>query len=390
MKRKQYYNTMKYGLFFLALLFIFVLLSTVYNHRRTRTDTQAESNVTTIQTDKATIFKLKDNGGRVSWYKGDGHNLIAYDAIVSKLNRNTEVYTFDPATQKTLCVTCTSNIPKGFTGQAEWHPDGEYLILQAENENSDHGVFNHSAWGVNNDLWIIKKDGTEAKKIYDTPSGNAVLHPHFNDTGTKLIFAERVPTGKQIPGGKLAGTPGGENQWDGWQIHIADVDLNSSETLSQHTSLFQNSTGVYETHGFHNDQIIFTHTPLGRAYMDDIYMSDINGRNIIKLTDNPDTWDEHGHFSPADETLMAYMSSAPFENWNGRKGDKAQTLRTELFIKNVVTNKAEQITNLNEKLDKEVVISDFDWNKDGTQIVLQVAEIKGGAVPELWLLTFNE
>jgi len=390
MKRNQYHNLMKYGLFLLALLFILTLLSTIYTHKRTATATQAKSKITTIQTDTATIRKLKDNGGRVSWYKGDSHSFIAYDAIVNKLNRNTEVFTYDPETEKTVCVTCKSDIPKGFIGQAEWHPNGEYLVIQAENENSKHGVFNHLAWGIDNDLWIIKKDGSGAKKIYDTPPGNGVLHPHFNNDGTKIIFAERVPTGKQIPGGKLAGTPDGENQWDGWLIHIANVDLTSSEPLSEHTGLFQNSNGIYETHGFHNDRIIFTHTPLGRAYMDDIYMSDLNGGNIIKLTDDSNSWDEHGHFSPADETLLAYMSSAPFENWNGTKGDKAQTLQTELFIKNVITNKAEQITNLNEELDKEVVISDFDWNNDGTQIVFQVAEIQGGTIPELWLVTFNE
>jgi len=40
--------------------------------------------------------KVTDSGGRLDWYKGVKHNLVAFDAIVDDTTKNTELYTMQP------------------------------------------------------------------------------------------------------------------------------------------------------------------------------------------------------------------------------------------------------------------------------------------------------
>lgn len=169
--------------------------------------------------------KVTDEGVRVDWYKGEKHQLIVYDAISHPRKKNTEVYIIQPDGSQKQCITCKSSIPKSFVGQPAWHPDGEHIVFQVENANSMHRRLNHLSFGIDNNLWIIKKDGTGAELIWSTPLHHAALHPHFNKDGTKLIFSERVSTGKSFPFLKLINREvGGENQWDGWRIHVADLE----------------------------------------------------------------------------------------------------------------------------------------------------------------------
>ena len=65
--------------------------------------------------------KVTDSGGRLDWYKGVKHNLIAFDAIVDDTTKNTELYTMQPDGSDRFCVTCKAPVPKGFVGQPVWH-----------------------------------------------------------------------------------------------------------------------------------------------------------------------------------------------------------------------------------------------------------------------------
>jgi len=334
------------------------------------------------------IVKFLDKGGRVAWYKGSSHDLIAYDAIADNKTKNTEIYIIRPDGTGKQCVTCNSSVPKGFVGQPEWHPGGNLIIFQAENTNSKHGIYNHISFGIDNDLWLINKDGTNAVKIWSSPPLHAALHPHFNESGTQLIFAERIPTGKSNPSwAKL--TPGGENPWDGWQIHIADVDLTKSGTaiLSNHRIIQPSGSGFYETHNFHGNNIVYSHTSNGEAYVDDVYEVDESGLGPKNLTNSPTTWEEHGIYSSSGKS-MAFISSRADSSWIAPES-KAATLKTELFLKN--SSGIAQLTQFNKTNSlTRYLISDYDWNREGNQIVFQVAPVLGPAAlsPELWMLTF--
>ncbi len=290
-------------------------------------------------------------------------------------------------------ITANSLIPKGFIGQPAWHPDGEHLVIQAENHHAEHRLLNHMAWGINNDLWLIRRDGAGAQRIWSTPPNHAALHPHFNADGTKIIFSERVPTGESRPWiERLKLGAGGENHWDGWRIHTADFDITQpgEKMLSNHQAIQPNGGGFYETHGFSDDQrLIYSYTPDGLAYVDDIYRCDPSGGNPTALVNSSATWDEHGIFSPSGDSL-AFISSRSDQNWRAPRSG-AITLRTELYL--IRAGEVIQLTDFNQggKSKTRYLVSDYDWKAAGTGIIYQVVPQKGNRAnaPELWMITFS-
>jgi Tol biopolymer transport system component len=329
---------------------------------------------------------ITDSGGRLSWYQGSKHQLIAFDAVSDDRTKNSEVYTMNPDGSGRRCVTCDAPVPKGFVGQPAWHPDGEHIVIQVENKNSAHKYFNHMSWGVDNDLWLIKRDGSGAQKIWElTRSGQAALHPQFSDDGSLLMFAERSPTGKVIPGMRAL-TPGGENQWEGWRLHIASVNVNADgpKVLSNHRNLAPNGSGFYESHQITDDgRAVFSFTPGGRAYVDDIYSARLDGSDVKNLTNSPTSWDELGHYSPQGD--FAFISSR-FDRALIFPRARPTQLRSELFVQKRGAGAPVQMTDMNARKGRPMVVSDFDWDREGKRIAFQVAALDLTVKPEIWMI----
>ncbi len=346
------------------------------------------------QTGDFKINKLTDNGGRVAWYKGGTHSKILFDRITDQSTGNTDVFMMNADGSDIQCLTCgLSNITGRFVGQPEWHPDGIHCIIQVENNNSNHTRFEHMSFGFNNDLWILNTQTLAAEKIFETDLNNAALHPHFNNNGSKLIFAHRIPTGNIIP--SLIGiTPGGENHWDGWGMHIADFDISQVNTnkLSNQILLKPNGTGFYETHGI-DDRLTYSYTPNGQGYVDDCYQSDLDGNNIVNLISSSSSWEEHASFSPSKNNFI-FISSRHDNSWK-YPGSTPNVLSTELYIKNMATGEIRQLTKFNESsTDFRILTSDFDWNREGNKVVFLVVKISNSnssaSVNEIWQIEFNE
>ena len=347
-----------------------------------------------IQTSEYKTIKLTDNGGRVAWYKGGSHSKILFDRITDQSTGNTDLFIMNADGSDIQCLTCgLPDISGKFVGQPEWHPDGIHCIIQVENNNSNHTQFEHMSFGFNNNLWLLNSQTLAAEKIFETDLNNAALHPHFNNNGSKLIFAHRIPTGNIIP--SLIGiTPGGENHWDGWGIHIADFDLSKIDTnkLSNHILLKPNGTGLYETHCI-DDKLTYSYTPNGRGYVDDCYQSDLDGNNIVNLINMPSSWEEHASFSPSKNNLI--FISSRYDNTWVYPGSTPSELSTELYIKNMATGEIQQLTNFNENSTNfRILTSDFDWNKEGDKIVFLVAKRSKSNpslyVNEIWQIEFTE
>lgn len=339
------------------------------------------------------LEKVTDDGGRVAWYTGSGgHQLLAFDAITDPAVKGTDVFIMRPNGEGRRNVTSATAIPKGFIGQPDWHPDGVHLVLQAENANSEHRLLNHMAWGINNDLWMVRRDGTDAQRILSSAPNHAALHPHFNARGDKLVYSERVPTGDTkavIKALKLGG--GGENHWTGWRIRIADFDIQRSGAgrITRSQAFAPNGEGFYETHGFtKNGRIVYSFTPAVSRYVDDIYSCDPSGGDVRTLVNSPLTWDEHGHFSPSGRSMI-FISSRSSLDWRGGQSS-IRELKTELYQKK--DGRLMQLTNFNgeEQGRRRFLVSDNAWNADGTKVVFQVAPFLGrrSETPELWMISF--
>lgn len=345
-----------------------------------------------------TIKRLTDHGGRLAWYRGEAHDLIAYDAIVDSDTAATEVFVMQPDGSDTRCVTCEMSFPKGegFVGQPAWHPDGKHIVIQVENANSRHTRFNHMSWGIDADLWLISLDGTRAERIWASKPGHAALHPHFSDDGRLLVFAERTPTSRVTR--RLLhpwAAVGGQNPWDGWSIHVARADISAQAAgiLSDHRRINPNGRGFYETHSISsNGRIVFSFTADGAPYVDDIFETDIEGQRTLHLIDSPATWDEHGAFSPNGRNL-AFISSRANPEWRA-PDSRANTLTTELFVRGS-DGSIHQLTSFNREGNRapRYLVSDFDWDRTGRRIAFQVAPVRrfGKAdSPQIWLLEFAE
>jgi Tol biopolymer transport system component len=344
-----------------------------------------------------TIKQLTGHGGRLAWYTGPAHELIAYDAIVNGETAATEVFVMQPDGSEARCVTCRMGFPKGggFVGQPAWHPDGRHLVIQVENANSKHTRFNHMAWGIDADLWLISLDGDRAERIWVSAPGHAALHPHFSDDGRVLIFAERRPT-PQITRRLFHpwAAVGGQNPWDGWSIHVATADISASGSriLSNHRRVAPNRRGFYETHSMSGKgRIVYSFTADGAPYVDDIFETDAEGQLTFHLIDSPSTWDEHGAFSPNKRNL-AFISSRADPEWHAPRS-RADTLTTELFVRSS-DGRIHQLTNFNKEADgtRRYLVSDFDWDRTGRRIAFQVAPVgRFGKAdsPQIWLLEFS-
>lgn len=333
------------------------------------------------------VRQLTDRGGRVAWHQGRRHSLIAYDSITSRDPYRMEVYVTEADGSNKRCVTC--DIPQlgHLKGNPDWHPDGEHLLLQVGNSETEKvTIFNHVSFGFNNDLWIISLDGKRAEKIWSTPMNNAALHAHFNKKGDKIVFARRKKTGKSRLIWRLV-TPDGENHWDGWRIHLADVNLKKSgeSILSNHREIQPNGEGMYETHGFAPDgRLVYSHTTGGRAYVDDIYLSDLDGSNVENITQSRNTWEEHGSYSP-DGRNFAFMSSRVDSSLKFPKA-KPKNLRSELYLRGS-DGKIRRVTDMNNRRGKQTAVSDYSWAPDGKRLAVQVAPFEEvGVHPEIWIV----
>jgi len=71
----------------------------------------------TRQTLKWKSHKMLSKGGRVDWYKGKKHSMIAYDAVTDAVLFNSDLFVIRPHNKETVCVTCKTEIPRGFIGQ---------------------------------------------------------------------------------------------------------------------------------------------------------------------------------------------------------------------------------------------------------------------------------
>lgn len=372
---------------------IFLIFSFFKNIREKRTEADNQPKPQGAMDVSGSLVKsitaVIEDGGRLDW--SEKLNLIVFDRKAG--DNFYDVWTMNPDGSNQVCITCDNpDLPQGHIGQPEWHPSGEYIVLQAEKENHEGGSLkSRPGVGVDNDLWVITADGKSAHQLTNLPLDKAVLHPKFSHKGDKIIWTQMI---KAPPGGE---TLGGE-----WEIKMADFIVEENDIhLENIISLDVGKNVFFETHGFSEDdsRIIFTANmePNQPAWAMDIYVMDLKTKEIKNLTNSND-WDEHAHFSPGEEKIV-WMSSKE----SGTNPEEMSTMTTDLWIMNVDGTEKKRLTHFSDSAypeykGKVVVVGDPSWSPNGKSVMCRLIIDRGLAqlmglkkeIEPVILIEFNE
>lgn len=315
--------------------------------------------VTAAVADSPYTYLNKDTGGRVDWAP-DGR--LAYDSLDERGWFQLWIMKGDGSGKK--CLTCSGNYPKLHNGNPAWHPSGKYIVYQAVDDKIPlpfwgqiYKLYTNPGGGVNNNIWIMRDDGSMAWQMTDLGKGKGVLHAHFSRDGTKLLWAE-MTSHKPAPFGT-------------WVMRLAKFAVKKgTPVLSNIRTLAPDNMIWYETHSFSPDdsEILFSGSYTGKD-RPDIYKYSLTTGTLAALTDEKDdAWDEHAQFSP-DGTKILWMSS----KGTGAKFQSAFE-PTDWWLMNADGSGKKRLTGFNDKksadfLNQKAVAADICWSPDGREAV---------------------
>lgn len=307
--------------------------------------------------ESASAWKVKSvrtgeaKAGRVEWLHS--RDLVAYD-------QKGEDGLFDLYVRKgdgsaSRCLTCgKKDITQRHVGQPAWHPSGEGIVFQVENEHSWSTLNEEPSLGINNDLYYITADGKRYWRLVDNKRGFGALHPKFSHDGKKLLWAERYARGRRA------------SRWGKWRLKLADFSMGKKgPRLENAVEIQPKGPRWYESHGFSpDDKKIYFSGNLRNGWGNDIFVYDLETEDLKCLTTDKEVWDEMAELSPDGKTI-AFISSRFFK-WKKRLG--FLTLRTEIYLMNLDGSGVRRVTRLNER-DRDLVIGDLTWSPDGKRLL---------------------
>lgn len=326
-------------------------------------DDDSQSNQTNEMSTEFSV--ISEEGGRVSWSHTE--NVILFDKESS--DGFLDVYKMSVDGSNLINLTQGRANLSEHNGQPTAHPIENFIIFQSGNSDygqlgtaAQHNYLTNPGIGLNNDFWVTNYSGTSFWKIYSTGRGEGLLHPHFSDDGTKMVWAET-----RIPWSFGQGQPGF------WQIKIADFNVvNGVPSLSNIDSIQPGNLQLYETNDLSADGniILFSGIINSNDYFQmEIFSYNISTGAFLQLT-NDNNWDEFAVFSP-NETQIIFASSKDIDQQAGN----GKPIKDYWKI-NLDGTGRERLTWLNPP--NEPVFgnaSDFDWSPDHKSIVLGLRDL---------------
>jgi Tol biopolymer transport system component len=332
---------------------------------------------------KITNFKflIPDRGGRVDWHPTD-NTLVALD--LPGPDGFHDVYTLRIDGSELRCLTCdVPGLPQRQNGNPEWHPSGRYIVFQSEEPehyNMNDRWFTYPGIGGHANLWAVSiKDGKVYKLTDYRPfmslsdrgslgAAHAVLHPHFNDDGTKLVWTMRYG---DVP-----------RTWGKWKIVMADFIVDDQGPR------LENVRDVYkpgppgwfvECMGFRpgkNDVLALNGNIEGQdQYGMDIYQFNWRTQEIQNLTKTPTLWEEDLVYTK-DGRKILFMSNLASGPLDPTKPWTDQPRTREYYLMNADDGSGlTQVTHFNVpgwpeyQGGKKISMSDCSFSPDGRKLV---------------------
>lgn len=344
---------------------------------------------------------------------------IAYTREIA--NEHYEIFTMRPDGTDVRCLTCDrpALAHTRWRGQASWHPSGNYLAFTAETDQYPRdltGTSTRPGVGRNHDVWIMRSDGSAFWKVTETPNNGGVIRPVFSHDGRLLLWNEEFslelyPEGKprdlKIPDdppdtaghagsywGHLSMVYRRGQETGAWRIRLADVSFPDGEPRISNIRSLEPPSGftLIEAAGFTpSDQgIVASYAPLagnrGQSFWGDLYILDLRGRFLKRLTSTPFVHDENPVFSPDGRFLL----------WN-LANDQTPSRGEELWSLNLATGAKTRLTYFTAPGHPEYdpiagQITEISWDPSGRRAVFgHVSQPESGTahLPSLlWLVSF--
>ncbi|MFH2141239.1 MAG: hypothetical protein ABIJ97_02365 [Bacteroidota bacterium] len=296
-----------------------------------------------------------------------------------------------------ICLTCDHpDLPNKHIGQPSWHPNGKWIIFQAEMK--DHvlpnvGLLAVPGIGFHNDIYIMN---IETKAVYqltnlktkiyigDKTPTSAILQPFFNNNGTQVSWSERIDDG---------------DDWGKWVIKIADIVFDSDKPkLINIKEYFPGiNSGYYESNEFlPGDSVLCICGNLEKNQKEigiDIYLLNLKTNKTVRLTNSLNYFDECPHPNHSG-TKICYLSTDGFPNSDSKQWWK--WAKGEFWIMNTDGTCKQQITHFNTKGYNEytgmrTIPEYISWSPDDKTIFLGIAvEYKKGKLKDqIWKIKLS-
>lgn len=338
---------------------------------------QEPAQVSYEPTQVRSVKVIEENGGRVDWAaRGD---LIAFDRKGEDGCYDIWIMNTDGSRQK--CLTCDNADLGGHNGNPAWHISGEYIAFQGVDTGLQCKIAErfatHPGGGINNNLWVVNKEGTRFWQLTRVKDRMGVLHPHFSYDGTKILWAEKVSNEPKA--------------WGDWVIKVADFFVQNNEpVISNIITVKPDNLQFFETHGFSpdNGKITFSafyssasqRTYNGECTSLDEYIYDLSTEKLYRLTDDVDEWDEFLQFSP-DGKKLVWMSSRETPQARDTNGDIiGGKLKGDYWIMDIDGSNKKRLTHLNapgyaEYMPSGAGPADYSWSPDSKKIAAKVRKL---------------
>ncbi|MGA9347494.1 MAG: hypothetical protein WBW48_01655 [Anaerolineae bacterium] len=260
-----------------------------------------------------TLTEIEDfleNAARLDWSpQGDW---IAYDKRGA--DGYDDLYRIRLDGTDNECLTCNHPaLPNKHVGNPTFHPDGRWLLFQAEKQDHEWSPATSPGRGTYNDLYVMDLESDSPYDVYqltDVRSGYPVggsLHAHFSRDGKQLLWGD---------------LGGGGGCYGDWRIAIAGFD--DQDPALSNVTYYQpgDNTEWYEMEDWSLDDsgIYFSCAPLNGQddrTMDLCYL-DLETEELTRLMETSglsgelDEWDEHGKITPLGDAIT-WMTSTGYE-----------------------------------------------------------------------------
>ncbi len=315
-------------------------------------------------------------GGRVDW--SHAHDWIAAGVFGPDGYADIEVMRPDGSGRR--CLTCGHpQVPHKHNDLPAWHPGGDYILFQSQDPALDlpyaderqERYLTQGGAGLNNNLWLITRDGRRAWQLTRVRPGEASLHAHISPDGRTVLWAARVQDGRR----KV------------WALRLADLVIDGGGARLERVRTLRPRGGpdtFYESHGFTPDgrAVIFS-ASIGRAHPFDldIWMMDLQSGRLTNLTDTPGEWDEHAQVSPDGKTIV-WMTNRGYPIPVPDFSDYGRTLRTEYWLMDADGSRQRRLTSFNDPAAPEyaggrTIVADSSWNRNGDRLVAAMSVFAG-------------